>query len=82
MGFGKICDLKVAGGEPILENVSALKRRKLAKPQLPIQFSDVFQLKTEHLEFFQTLDEIQNGVIALVDIRNGLPCEIDIVEKI
>jgi hypothetical protein len=44
-------------------------------------FSEDFELKTEHLELFHTLSEIQNGVIACLEVQHGLPCHIDIVEN-
>jgi hypothetical protein len=81
IGFGKICDLPVEGGEPVLKRANVLKRRKLNKCKLAPVCSGDFILKSEHIEFFKTLDEICDGVIACLDIQNGLPSQIDIVEN-
>jgi len=80
IGFGKICDLPVVKGEPLLKKASVTKRRKFAKRKMESHFGGDFQLKSEHIEFFESLDEICDGVIACLDIQNGLPCQIDIVD--
>lgn len=80
--FGRICDLPVSQGEPVLRKANIVKRRKLTRPQATIRFSDEFQLKAEHIELFQMLEEIHNGIIACLDVQNGLPCQIDIVENV
>lgn len=81
IGFGKIRDLPIVQGEPQLKKASVIKRRKLARPRSKARFSDDFQLKSEHLDLFETLEEIQNGVIACLEVQDGLPFHIDIVEN-
>jgi hypothetical protein len=81
IGFGKIRDLPVVQGEPQLKKASVIKRRKLTKPARRPNFGDDFELKSEHIQLFQTLAEIQNGVIACLEVQDGLPFHIDIVEN-
>ena len=81
IGFGTIRDLPVIQGEPQLKEACIIKRRKLTRRLVKATFSEDFELKTEHLELFHTLSEIQNGVIACLEVQHGLPCHIDIVEN-
>jgi hypothetical protein len=81
IGFGTIRDLPIIQGEPQLKEACIIKRRKLARRVAKATFNEDFELKAEHIELFNTLSEIQNGVIACLEVQHGLPCHIDIVEN-
>jgi hypothetical protein len=81
IGYGSIRDLPVIEGEPQLRMAQIIKRRKLNRSLVKMTFGEDFVLKSEHLELFRTLAEIHNGVIACLEVQNGLPSQIDIVEN-
>jgi hypothetical protein len=45
------------------------------------KFKGDFELRTEHLELFRTINEIQNGIIACLEVQHGLPCHLEIDDK-
>lgn len=82
IGFGKICDLPVVEGEPVLESARVVRRQKLSRRPVPPAFSRDFELKTEHILFFEALEEMVDGNIACLEVQHGLPCHVDIIEKV
>ena len=81
MGFGKIRNLSIINGEPILKGATVTIRRKLTKPEAMFKFKGDFELSTEHFELFRTINEIQNGIIACLEVQHGLPCHLEIDDK-
>ena len=81
MGFGKIRNLSIINGEPILKGATITTRRKLTKPEAMFKFKSDSELSTEHFELFRTINEIQNGIIACLEVQHGLPCHLEIDDK-
>jgi len=76
INFGRIEDLAIIAGQPVLDPLPRryreikLKAENGARPESGI--TD-FALKAEVLELFRVLDEVQDGVIETLEIRHGLP---------
>jgi hypothetical protein len=81
IGFGKLVGLRVEDGEPVENQVDFARHIRMHDSEIPPPPTDDFMLKKEHLNFFDTLETIDTGVIDVVEIRNGLPCEIIISGK-
>lgn len=82
IGFGKICDLPVVEGEPVLEQARIVRRQKLSRRPEPPAYDRDFELKMEHVLFFETLQDMHDGEIACLEVQHGLPCLVDIIEKV
>ncbi len=77
MGFGKIRRLSIINGEPDLKGALVTTRKKLTKPESVSQITSDFELSAEHFELFRTIREIQNGIIACLEVQHGLPCHLE-----
>ena len=81
--FGQILDLVVRDGDPVFDPMPRVLRSvKLggdgaARPE--IRTAD-FALKTELIEMLRQLDQLRDGVVHRVDIKNGLPISLLIEE--
>lgn len=74
--FGQIHNLRVRGGEPILDPPPrTVRRRKNGGTNQPRPQADSadFALKREWVEFFADLDAIGEGVILSIEVMHGLP---------
>ena len=75
--FGRIEDLLLVGGEPVVDPPPRiLEDLRLDRPEhepLPMPGED-FILKEHVVRLFQAFDRIGSGVILWVDVREGLPC--------
>lgn len=82
MGFGKIRNLSVINGEPSLKGAIVTTRRKLTKPESKPKYQGDFELSTEHCELFRTIHELQNGIIACLEVQHCLPCHLEIEAEV
>jgi ATP phosphoribosyltransferase regulatory subunit HisZ len=82
--FGKIESLTFKGGEPILEkSVRRLREVKFGSEngsRAEDCLAD-FELKQQVLDLLDFLDEKREGVIEQLEVRNGLPFRMVIVES-
>jgi len=81
--YGKIKDLSVKDGQPILVPPPRVIRKiKIAAkdPRTKAASGD-FTLKKEITEFFEHLDRLGTGVVKCIEVKNGLPFSMDIEEK-
>jgi hypothetical protein len=74
LGFGRIDQLTVRSGEPVLTECRAVRYIKFERRGEPAAPPREFELKSEHLQLLDCLDRIQDGVLERLDIRHGLPC--------
>ena len=85
IGYGRIKHLAIAGGEPVLNPPPRVYRdRRLTgsnEQRAEIPLGD-FLLKDQTVRMFQVLDEIADGVIVALEIRDGLPCRITSEESV
>jgi hypothetical protein len=82
--FGKIESLAFMGGEPVLEkSVRRMREFKFGSENgsRPEDCLADFELKQQVLELLDFLDERRDGVIELLEVRNGLPFRMVIVES-
>lgn len=83
INFGRIERMDVADGLPVLSSigkaVSTLKLKGENGPRPELSAAD-FLLKQEIVELFNFFDELQDGVIDLIEIKHGLPFLIEVTE--
>ena len=76
VGFGRIENLLIRGGQPKwVPKPRVLRSVKLGirtPPEPPRRTGD-FQLRRQHIELLDLLDQLQDGTIARLDIVDGLP---------
>ncbi|MCZ2341121.1 MAG: hypothetical protein LC104_04905 [Bacteroidales bacterium] len=79
--FGRIENLTFRGGEPILDPqpriVRAIKLGGDNRPRPERHFPDCV-LKSQLVELFQHLDQLQDGVIAVLEFQHGLPFRFEV----
>jgi hypothetical protein len=86
MNYGRIEDLSIRGGEPIFDPPPRIVRDvKLgaadngARPELE---SGDFALKREHVELFESLCRLGDGMIDSIEVKAGLPFRLAIEERL
>jgi hypothetical protein len=73
--FGRIEDIRVRGGEPILNSdvkvvrVTHLGRSHVAKSTL----TEDFELKSQVRDLLEELERLQRGTVIRLEFRHGLP---------
>jgi hypothetical protein len=83
--FGEVLGLHIRDGEPAFDPPPRLVRDiKLASDDCPRpgRGPDDFLLKAQVVELFQLFDRLRNGVIDLLDVRNGLPFRVRHTERL
>ncbi|WP_020473430.1 hypothetical protein [Zavarzinella formosa] len=76
VNFGRIVDLRVERGQPVLDPAPGrITEHKFGGDNGPRPESNApnFQLKWQILELFQLLDQIGTGDIASLEVKHGLP---------
>jgi hypothetical protein len=86
MNFGRIVGLAVSGGQPVFSPPPRIiKDVKLGaadnEPRLELHASD-FALKREHIELFENLRRLGDGIIESIEIKSGLPFRLTIEQQI
>ncbi|MFI4912682.1 MAG: hypothetical protein ACIAQZ_13540 [Sedimentisphaeraceae bacterium JB056] len=84
INFGRIENLKVTGGKPILDQRAVVIRKvkfggqngKRSESQLVD-----FKLKAQVLDFFNNIELISDGIIHCLEIKHGLPFSMDIEQQ-
>jgi len=83
--YGKIEDLVISGGEPVLGlNVKVLRDVKLSGEcsRKPILADRDYLDKPQVVEMLRQFRRLGDGVVQLVEIHDGLPFRIHIVEMV
>jgi len=76
VGYGKIEHLLIVKGEPVVHPPPRLYRHhRLTGPNQERREQSLpdFLLKQQILRLFASLDRIQDGIVATLQIRDGLP---------
>lgn len=76
MVFGRIDGLAVRGGEPVFDpKPRVIRDIKLGSENSPrVESNDEdFMLKSQIVELFDYLTEVQNGSVQSIEIKHGLP---------
>jgi hypothetical protein len=83
INFGRIESLEVRNREPVLDPkprvIREIKFHGENGPR-PELYVDDFVLKDGHLEFFEFLDRLQDGVIESITVKGGLPFHLFVVD--
>jgi hypothetical protein len=83
INFGRLEGLAVHDGEPILDPLPVIVREhKFGGENGPRSelAADDFLLKQQVIELFAFIDELQNGVIDVLEIKHGLPFRMIVTE--
>ena len=74
--FGRIENMLVRGGEPILNGdmvVVRVARFGGGTDAAKVTRTDEFELKRQVRDLFEELDHLQDGTVILLEFRHGLP---------
>ena len=76
INFGRIENLSIRDGEPVLDPLPSIHREIKfggeSGPRPELGTADCC-LKEQHVQLFDVFDQLQNGVIATLEVQNGLP---------
>jgi hypothetical protein len=76
LGFGQLCELQVRSGEPVLHPPPRVVRdvKFASEDRLPPERGQGdFLLKQQIIELFAYFDQLQDGVIDVIEVKHGLP---------
>ena len=85
INFGRVEDLAVLTGDPVLHPLPRVVRKvKFGGDNGPRSElnADNFLLKTQVVELFQHFDQIGKGSIDVVEIKHGLPFRMIVTEVV
>ena len=84
VNFGRVESLVVQGAEPVVDPppriVREIKFGGENGPRPELGTAD-FLLKQQVVELFAFFDELQDGVIAVLEIKHGLPFRVIVTEE-
>jgi hypothetical protein len=83
LNFGRVENLPVRDGEPVLDPLPRRVREvKFASENgpRPERAAAAFLLKAQVIELFQLLDELRDGVIQVIEVKHGLPFRVLVAE--
>lgn len=84
INFGRIENLRIHNGQPQLipkpRVLRSVRIGGLVGPRPEVKMDD-FALKSQIVEMFEHFNQIGDGTIARLDIKDGLPCHLVIEES-
>jgi hypothetical protein len=83
--FGRIERLVIRGGEPVINPPPQIVREHkfgVSKPAQPHPQANASALKSEVVELFETLSNIQDGEVQALEVRHGLPFRLVITDAL
>ena len=80
--YGNIYELRIQGGDPVLDPLPRMKRKIKLGHDLPRPGEDRqdFALKTKVVHFLNQLDELGDGIVERIEVQDGLPFRMTIPE--
>jgi hypothetical protein len=85
LNFGRIEDLVVRRGEPVLEppprTVREVKFGGENGPR-PERGAGDFVLKTQVVELFEHLDRLSSGTVEILEVKHGLPFRMHVADAV
>ena len=83
VNFGRIENLVVKDGQPVLSSPRVVREVKFGSEngRRPEASIEDFALKEEVVDLFNHMDELQDGVIGVLEVKHGLPFRMA-VEKV
>jgi hypothetical protein len=85
IGFGRIKRLAIVNGEPLVNPPPRIYRaHRLTGPNQRRRETELedFGLKQRVVDLFEELDRLGSGVIAVLEVRDGLPYEMALEEGV
>ena len=85
LNFGLLHNLRLRDGEPVLDQTMRIVRHVKfpgengPRPELE---AESFDLKAEVQGMLTFFDQLQNGMVARLEVRHGLPLRMDIEETL
>ncbi len=82
INFGRIENLRLQDGEPVLETATTVREIKFGGDNAPRPEADLtdFQLKAQIIDLFRHFDRIRDGVVRLLEVKHGLPFKMTVEE--
>lgn len=72
--FGRVENMRVLDGQPILDdNVRVVQVARLGGENSTKEFASEYELKRSVWDLFNRLARLENGTIAKLEFRHGLP---------
>jgi hypothetical protein len=84
INFGRLEGLAVRDGEPVLDPLPRIVREIkfcAENSPRPEKRKEDFVLKKQVRALFEFMDEMQNGVIVLIEVKHGLPFRMEFEER-
>jgi hypothetical protein len=79
LDFGRIMNLPIRNGEPVLDPwPSTIKDIKFPSEPSPVVDANDFVLKRQAAEFFAYTRGVRSGTIRVLEIRHGLPFKMEV----
>jgi hypothetical protein len=81
--FGRVEELRVCDMQPVLDPLPRVVREyKIPGENKPRGewLASEFALKAQWIELFQLFDEMQNGIIEMLEFKHGLPFRVFVAE--
>jgi len=80
INFGRLENLRLQDGEPLLETATTVREIKFGGDNAPRPETDLmdFQLKAQIIELFSHFDRIRDGVVRLLEVKHGLPFKMNV----
>ena len=83
LNFGRYENVPIRDGLPRLDpkprRIRSLRPGRDNRPRSEAHLDD-FVLKEQQADFFRLLDEVGNGVILVLEIKDGMPCHMTVEE--
>ncbi len=83
--YGRIENITILDGEPAFDPTTRVVREMLLgkkdKTRVALSMDD-FELKIQMIELFEQFDRVQNGIIPLLKIQDGLPFQLHLEEPV
>ena len=85
MGYGRIENLTIRTGEPVIDKSLRLVHEKLLGKKvkgrtLPPRAD--FELKAQQIELFECFDQMQDGLVPILKVQGGLPFQLHMEERV
>lgn len=85
MGYGRIENLTIRAGEPVIDASIKLVHEKLLGRKANGRASPPqgdFELKVQQIEVFECFDQLQDGYIPVLKVQDGLPFQLQMEERV
>ena len=85
MGYGRIENLTIRTGEPVINKSLRLVHEKLLGKKVKSRILPPpadSELKAQQIELFACFDQMQDGLVPILKVQDGLPFQLQMEERI